>query len=860
MPCRLVNFFDEGEAVALWVEDGTRCPHYTCSDSNIQPFDSQATQDICNECTRICVRSSKRLFAGLKLEPEMFLYLREVQPTAQNVQAEDNVTVVQFEIRGAVETLPHNTRYHKSLLQKLNKPQVKDSSIQPEPHPNVKISDDQPEPQSNVKLSGGQPEPHPSENSPEKHLIKEVLQPGKDSLKKTSCITIEEHLNVVSEKVSVASADVGAVEGKEVKIVLGKGISFSKLPIVHFLYSLFALVVDHIQSSGESSTDRAIREIPSDFFEVVSPTVPELVREDVEREKRRLHLLIHPETDVFECADVPQSQLLSRPSTESQNIASLEDITFSQVVASTQKPKPISEVDDGASNDGDETSFSQETTSGQRLFSPGTDLELSGLCGAVNESPSDSPIEKNKFKFTRPTHSVSQSRNNSLSPHPKFRASDEILEIKTSCSITADCSSDNENQLNISIDAPLFCTHKTEGDQQIDVDDEVQCIQDHQAELRITGSRNKHKKHSNQVVEKVVLIDDDQFTRKEEIVLTTGKANKTQSNERNATVISSRTMRNRIEDINQGSSQSQAALSSIDESETCSVLAISEEYSQESDKGSIIEIDPLSQDLEDVFCAIERAGPIETYLENLSEIEKIKPGERFRITGRIIGLQPKQSDDELLVDLRNILIAFCFECKHLWQYHHFIDSRSTREYRSRKPPKEPTNCSKKKDEGRVSSAVINYLCSEEEHDRVMQTLTETQFPNFEAFEFDDQIFKDYSYCYVCPLCKRRGIPDVLCKLEPTFFFWAHLTQQENESTSCLHVLASGVHAEYLLGTKADHALRSPIIWKRTEERITKLVTNQKPMTLSLRRNPTPNNEICLEYTYVVYSANHIPWV
>lgn len=139
-----MEFFDEGEGVALWVEDGTLCPLYTCSDSNIQPFDSQATQDICNDCPRICVRCSKQLLTDLKLEHQMLLYLKDVQPSSQN--CEDSITVVQFEIKSAVEALPQNTRYHKSLMQRLNFNPTKKSDPQLEQLPdlpNEQISRDQ---------------------------------------------------------------------------------------------------------------------------------------------------------------------------------------------------------------------------------------------------------------------------------------------------------------------------------------------------------------------------------------------------------------------------------------------------------------------------------------------------------------------------------------------------------------------------------------------------------------------------------------------------------------------------------------------------------------------------------------------
>lgn len=240
MPCRLVQFFDEGEGVALWIEDGTRCPLYTCSDSNIQPFDSQATQDICSDCLRICVRCSKRLLAGLKLEPEMLLYLRGVHPSTQNIPADDTIVVVQFEIEGAVEVLPQNTRYHKSLMQKLNKPQERKNDIQSDPHPNVVLADEQPCPQLNVKVSDDQPEPHPNVEhsddqpephlpvkSPEKHLDKETLQPEKGLVMETACNKSEEHGNVESGKTSVDATAVKCLEDMGVKVVLGKGIPVS---------------------------------------------------------------------------------------------------------------------------------------------------------------------------------------------------------------------------------------------------------------------------------------------------------------------------------------------------------------------------------------------------------------------------------------------------------------------------------------------------------------------------------------------------------------------------------------------------------------------------------------------------------
>ena len=119
LPCRLVEFFDEDPGVAMWVEDGTELSLYTCGD--MQPYDSQVTQDISKDCTRICVRSSKKLLATLKLERHMLLYLREVKLT---FQYSTEVDVALFEVQGSVELLPLNTRYHKSLLVRLEKSQI----------------------------------------------------------------------------------------------------------------------------------------------------------------------------------------------------------------------------------------------------------------------------------------------------------------------------------------------------------------------------------------------------------------------------------------------------------------------------------------------------------------------------------------------------------------------------------------------------------------------------------------------------------------------------------------------------------------------------------------------------------------
>ena len=118
LPCRLVEFFDEDPGVAMWVEDGTEFPLYTCSD--MQPYNSQVTQEISKDFTRICVRSSKKLLATVKLERQMFLYLRGVKLTLQTA---NEIEIALFEVKGAVELPSLNAKYYKSLLERLENSQ-----------------------------------------------------------------------------------------------------------------------------------------------------------------------------------------------------------------------------------------------------------------------------------------------------------------------------------------------------------------------------------------------------------------------------------------------------------------------------------------------------------------------------------------------------------------------------------------------------------------------------------------------------------------------------------------------------------------------------------------------------------------
>ena len=98
------------------MEDGTRCSLFTCSDQTLQPYDSQLTQDVCNNCLRICVRCSKTLIRNVApLQHNMLLYLRHVETSVQFSSLLVG-NVAQFEVKGGVELLPINTRLHRIWL------------------------------------------------------------------------------------------------------------------------------------------------------------------------------------------------------------------------------------------------------------------------------------------------------------------------------------------------------------------------------------------------------------------------------------------------------------------------------------------------------------------------------------------------------------------------------------------------------------------------------------------------------------------------------------------------------------------------------------------------------------------------
>lgn len=166
--------------------------------------------------------------------------------------------------------------------------------------------------------------------------------------------------------------------------------------------------------------------------------------------------------------------------------------------------------------------------------------------------------------------------------------------------------------------------------------------------------------------------------------------------------------------------------------------------------------------------------------------------------------------------------------------------------------------------------MVNYLdTTKEDHDQLMGSLRESPgaLQDLKAFDWDEGEFIDRSYDFICPSCSRAGLPDSLIRLEPSFFLRIHATDLDDPTPDeddvvgrCpgLHVMACGVHAEYLLGTRADDVLRSDVIWKKAEARLERLIKGKDPLTLSLRRLPHNPKEIHVENTYVVYGPRHIP--
>lgn len=235
-------------------------------------------------------------------------------------------------------------------------------------------------------------------------------------------------------------------------------------------------------------------------------------------------------------------------------------------------------------------------------------------------------------------------------------------------------------------------------------------------------------------------------------------------------------------------------------------------------------------------------------------------GSRFQVSARIVSILPSCPVEVTPFSLSHLIVAFCMECKRLFHYEHFKDSISKKNFVSRRIPKTPTP-SNDEVEPTDTDKVTNFLCSEEEYVSNMTLLANSDDVDLSRYECDEDVFIDRSFSFVCPVCKLSNLPDVLCQLQPTFLFSLHLSKFKQPSSpteeSCLHVKACGIHAEYFLGTRTDHVLRSPEVWQRAENRLVKLMKSHQPLRLSVRRHQESENEVYLENTYVVYSNYHV---
>lgn len=996
LPCRLVQFFDEGLGVAMWVEDGTRCPLYTVA--NMQAFDSQATQDVCNDCPRVCVRCSKPLLGDVVLEKDMLLYLRQVEPTSESVGIDDGIVVVQFEVKGGVEKLPPFTRYHKSLVQRLEKlqpvtseewPNVaeeapKDVAVNPveipttpsemrEPSKRVLGSDselvDSPPPstqrkptllthrlgspvrsktstetapgptqaqekESNDAITDSSPqgptraaefktpapvagavpeattsgatavtprrsprnltpvnEPEPPQ-SPSKYSLRskagkpsdetETAEKEKQAPKTKGnavlCYPLYDNIMVFLSPDKVKSLATRTryplraknkllwetvdsqdnleepEQGKsatvpETKAPIPEKGDKVKLQCVLIISSLL-IHADAISSSSES-TEMAMKEmdIPEDHVRE-RPSILGISPQRVIREAARLSFLIADDEDM----EIPATQFVRPPQVHSQEIAPIEEASFSQVVASTQRVAR-------------ERSPSPEIPNAQRIF---------------NQPSSEDSAEKDVIPETQRLEINSPS--SSPSPNPAFKVADEILEIQTIAG-SQFVEENDENRQNVEPSPSkrqrqlklkssgrerAFSSAESNDELENDAESPPRASQK-RVVIQEAAPETSFESHTRV---RCIIRRSQTSSQKTDIEICPSQYRQTKSCSQPLVGIlknKSAYERESQETSQPNSSRKREASPGMnfppkknrkreeereEPNDECIILSVDER--REWDAESIIMLDPASQfDMEKVYRAVEEAALRYSKVERLEDIDSFMPGEHFRITTRIKDLLPKNHSQGEQSNLENLLVGICPECKHVWEYRAFKSSFSQNARRSRLPPREAV--SSPEDEEIIG--VINYLCSEEAHDENMKRLAESEHPDIASYDYDENIFMDQSFVFVCPMCKSHGIPDTLCQLKPSFFFWIHLTEKlKNGWKGCLHVMASGIHAEYFLGTKADHVLRSAEIWEKTEARIAKLINHEEPITLVICQSPDSLDEFYLEHTYVVYSEKHVlPW-
>jgi len=266
-------------------------------------------------------------------------------------------------------------------------------------------------------------------------------------------------------------------------------------------------------------------------------------------------------------------------------------------------------------------------------------------------------------------------------------------------------------------------------------------------------------------------------------------------------------------------------------------------------------------------------APIE--LKSLSDIVMVKPGQRFLVSSQIAGIYPISSSAQLSASILDSLLgASCSECGFIWQYKNFHQSTSDKIYHFN-----PASVNiEDEDEGK-GIQVYNYLFSEKaEHDAMLQLFIDQGEFNIEDYEYDNNLFFDRSYFFVCPNCKKVKSHS-LCVLTPSFFLRVHLTSPTQSED--LHVFVTGVHAgknclfsfsfslvttkkflvyvtEYFLGTVADHVLRNSVVRERAEKRLAQLLSYDQPIKFLLRKSLLHPNEIYMENTFLIYGSKFVP--
>jgi len=488
---------------------------------------------------------------------------------------------------------------------------------------------------------------------------------------------------------------------------------------IHFkndnlIYFLFFNIADVISSSMES-TEKAMVEIPSSVFndtEWVPKTPYKTVMKDAKKELRRMHLYAHPEADLSSEEESEDSEM---EGPQPARLMESQDISFAEpVVTSTQKPRETHIVPETIEEDEESQSYPEA----QPIVFSSPEL-----------GKNDTSLSSDDSEFERSFSS---------SPHPKFRAIEEVLEIRTNCSQ----STVGDDFRSIPTDSPLVHSQSAQDD--LLVNEEM--IIESSVVRRIQHRENKVESPQQQRVAEVI-------KRKAESPVAPATSKKKKRN----------------------------ASSSSDSSIT-DVMSDSDE--------SIIELVPSSQlDLEHQYRLVEESITVpDPFVMTMTEVEAIQPGGRFRISTSIKSMTSINQQTSRQTDLENLLVATCFECNHIWQYRHFKNSISERVKRQRRISSSDNDY----EDDETHGGAYNYLCSEETHARNMTKLVETG--DSKGLEYDVlDCFIDRSFVFVCPECKSFKKPDCLIQLVPSFFFRLHANSLQDES-KCLHILATGVHA------------------------------------------------------------------